>query len=155
MRPAFVALLALAACGSEKPGSQATADRARALLEGAPGRIRFHLLDPNPQVPEARAGKPVLHGWTVLERKAVDDAALAGRIRATLADPTAYGDQAVPCFRPGLAFAFEGDRPVDFVICLECSRIECFRDGREIDTLLLSPAGNERLLGIYTQLAGP
>lgn len=148
-------LLALGACGeAPSPEQVASAGRARTLIEGNADGLVFYSLSSVP-FPPGGPERPKLHGWTILNRAAVKDTAMAARIRQTLSDPTTYDTRAVPCFRPGLAFTFEGPRPSDFVICLECRRIDAFHDGRPVESLLLSDAGVVRLTGIHEALSRP
>lgn len=155
-RAAAVVLMALVACGGAGPSPEqaAAAERARTLLEGNTDGLIYYSISPVP-FPPGGPERPKLHGWTVQRRTPVKDASTAAKVRKVLSDPATYDNKAVPCFRPGLAFTFEGPRPADFVVCLECKRIDAFHDGRQVESLLLSTDGVARLNDIYEILSAP
>ena len=93
---------------------------------------QYELLSLDPHSPEM---PPVdeFHGWKVLGRTSIDDAATRKKLTDALRAVASEGD-IVPaaCFWPrhGIRLTTAGI-VTDFVICFQCSQVEVFEDGKK------------------------
>jgi len=99
-----------------------------ALLEKAG---RFDLLSLNPERTQDEPPKS-FHGWKVLGKTTVTDAAARGKVVAAFKDGVeASTPLAAGCFRPrhGIRLTHDG-RSFDFLICFECLFVQVFEGDR-------------------------
>ena len=112
---------------------------------------RFELLSIRPARVERSEGAFNFHGWEVIGRTWVRDAALRKKLvaafRAGVEENQGFG---AACFRPrhGIRVTQKG-RVTDFIICFECYQTQVYVDDRPLKAVLVtrSPEGvfNESL----------
>lgn len=121
------ALAVLAALAAPR----ASADDTKALLNLFDKAERLELISLQPEGPPAK-GAPALHGWAVLGKTVVKDAEVRKAMVAALKKGLAESDGSTKdCFNPRHAIrVMNGGKPVDYLICFECSQVIIYADGK-------------------------
>ncbi|MDB5293445.1 MAG: hypothetical protein JWL69_4686 [Phycisphaerales bacterium] len=111
---------------------------ARALADAD----QYEVLSLRPEVFSLRPHpeQPRFHGYEILGRMTVTDAATRQRLNAALQSGVRESDgRMMACFNPrhGIRVTRAGVT-TDFAICFECRQIQVWRDGKEIAFFLTS-----------------
>jgi hypothetical protein len=127
----LLALLPLSAAAVELP---------KELRETLEKGERFELLSIRPARVERTEGSFNFHGWEVIGRTWVRDAALRKKLvaayKAGVEENQGIG---ASCFRPrhGIRITEKG-RVTDFIICFECYQTQVYVDDRPLKALLVT-----------------
>jgi hypothetical protein len=128
--PAAFAMLLTTVCAwtADKPENKLSAD-VKEILEKA-GRLELLSLDP---AVERMKGKEGFHGWKILGKTPVKDAAVRKEIVTALDKGIAESDgNGAKCFDPRHGIRVQRDgKTVELVICFECGWIYVFQGDKE------------------------
>ena len=122
------------------PCSALAVELPRELHEALEKGERFELLSLRPARVERTEGAFNFHGWEVIGRTWVRDAALRKKIvasyKAGVEENQGFGGS---CFRPrhGIRVTEKG-RVTDFIICFECYQTQVYVDDRPLKALLVT-----------------
>lgn len=116
---------------------------------------RFELLSIEPD--PLKKPKDAFHGWPVLGRTVVADAAVRTRIVTAVQKGIADSDGSVArCFNPRHGIRVQtSERTVDLLICFECQQVQVFEPGRDAYTALTTRDPQASLDAVLTAAKVP
>jgi hypothetical protein len=123
----FTIVLATTLAASRAWGEEFPADVLAALQKAD----RFELYSLDPDIPDVKP-KNDFHGWKVLGKTLVKDAAARKKLVAALQKGVAENDGvAAGCFNPRHGIRVIGkNKTVELVICFECLQVQVFVGGQ-------------------------
>jgi hypothetical protein len=109
-----------------------------------PDRLEVLSLMPDPEPKE-----PGFYGWNVLGRTVVKDSSRRATIVNALSRGIFEADGEALCFSPRHGVrAKRGKTTVDLVVCFECSKVEVYVDGKQVQALDIDDSPHELLDGV-------
>lgn len=113
--------------------------------------VTIHRIDPASE--DSKQGKG-LAAWKVLDSKVVDPAKDRQRILDLLLGDKTYGDRGALCFDPRDAITLKNaeGKPIDLVICFECSWVYFYDGEKHLGTLSFSEKGQGDLAALLHEI---